>query len=689
MRNPLPPGRRPGVKTSKSLQSVVRRSWILRVGLMILLLPCVFGCGGRGAKPVKAPTKFGNSLHPGRTTVGDTGVSFLLPAVFDADARTATDNSSALGNLFPFGQLPGVLFSASNLITWELDGGSDRDLAIYCFAAAFNAKSISKFQLTSHIQDNAARQAQVSSLKWEPVDLGGCKFQVARIAGSQYFPGRVWEEAVSVSGVATFSSDGKINRDNLTEKEVWASKDRGTKLPGRTDIYLLSSDELHTLFVWRAPDGLAEEVGFFSAVEAAMASVQVDPIAGPSSQAARYLIEDPRLRARHARLTSVLPDVPTVPIVPQPGQDSRILPGRITPRINPADEEPEPRPQFMEDDVRIEADLQLVNAEKLSEDSHFERQPSLGIEDEGKILDGSNLYRAEEPVAHALVTGTTNLPHETRLSITVAEGIPGGFLSREETTEVDDEGSFSYKIQSRHPLENGRYHLRVTADPREVTDVDSQSYIGFQGEHLKGPLVRRGTPNTIYYQTAFEIGGADAVAAQRSRVAQGVAACENLVRDMKGYVRKIMLAQRQIARASAGDDKIRKRIEQDLTKFDLRISQLPHWAPRPELLTARKELSLSKQEIDLKEPLRLAETKLATLVRFAGPASSTTTEKPATQPSSDTDTARAMAKLNRARALYDRNAEAGRELLRSIISDFPGTAAAQHAEAILQEDTEE
>nr|WP_300310902.1 hypothetical protein [Halomonas sp.] len=142
---------------------------------------------------------------------------------------------------------------------------------------------------------------------------------------------------------------------------------------------------------------------------------------------------------------------------PRPSGDVQEVPENASPAQNsagqPSDEPTEPPPDVaMADPVTVSLDARLQSDRRM------------------------------------LVTGNTNLPDGTRLSVLV-EREASGVHWQERTTVV--EGRFEVgPLGPGSGLPDGGYRLRVQTEPSSVQPRSVQQRLGEKGEHLRGSLVQ-------------------------------------------------------------------------------------------------------------------------------------------------------------------------------------------------------
>lgn len=124
----------------------------------------------------------------------------------------------------------------------------------------------------------------------------------------------------------------------------------------------------------------------------------------------------------------------------------------------------------------------------------------------------------ELPDRRIRLHGTTNLPTDTKLMLSVEEPVQGGFLGQTKCSVAAD-GSFSSEaLGPTGGLKDGLYIAEVVMPISRVQPDDVRRIIGENGESLSGPLVENGAIGvTVSAEKEFTIGGAEAVQAQTQR----------------------------------------------------------------------------------------------------------------------------------------------------------------------------
>jgi len=124
----------------------------------------------------------------------------------------------------------------------------------------------------------------------------------------------------------------------------------------------------------------------------------------------------------------------------------------------------------------------------------------------------------ELPDRRIRLHGTTNLPTNTNLMLSVEERMQGGFHGQSKCSVASD-GSFSSEaFGPSGGLKDGLYIAEVVMPIPRVQPDDVKKIIGENGENLSGPLVENGSFGiTLSAKKEFTIGGAQAAQAQQQR----------------------------------------------------------------------------------------------------------------------------------------------------------------------------
>lgn len=116
------------------------------------------------------------------------------------------------------------------------------------------------------------------------------------------------------------------------------------------------------------------------------------------------------------------------------------------------------------------------------------------------------------------VSGETNLPEGTSLMISVSDVVTGEGMGQAKTLVASDGKYYSEKIGPLSGLKDGQYNASVTMPIARVQPESVRRLIGNDGEHLKGPLVKKGRFGvTVEADVKFAVGGKDATAKQELR----------------------------------------------------------------------------------------------------------------------------------------------------------------------------
>lgn len=143
------------------------------------------------------------------------------------------------------------------------------------------------------------------------------------------------------------------------------------------------------------------------------------------------------------------------------------------------------------------------------------------VEPARRPLDGDvtiDVNVTELPDRRIRLHGTTNLPTNTNLMLSVEERMQGGFRGQSKCSVASD-GSFnSEAFGPRGGLKDGLYVAEVMMPIPRVQPDNVKKVIGENGENLSGPLVENGSFGvTLSAKKEFTIGGAQAAQAQQQR----------------------------------------------------------------------------------------------------------------------------------------------------------------------------
>lgn len=138
-----------------------------------------------------------------------------------------------------------------------------------------------------------------------------------------------------------------------------------------------------------------------------------------------------------------------------------------------------------------------------------------------KSLDGDvtiDVTVTKLPDRRIRLNGTTNLPTNTKLMLSVEEHLQGGFHGQSKSSVASDGSFTSEAFGPTDGLKDGLYIAEVVMPIPRVQPNDVRRIIGENGENLSGPLVENGTFGvTLSAKKEFTIGGAQAVQAQQQR----------------------------------------------------------------------------------------------------------------------------------------------------------------------------
>lgn len=124
----------------------------------------------------------------------------------------------------------------------------------------------------------------------------------------------------------------------------------------------------------------------------------------------------------------------------------------------------------------------------------------------------------ELPGRRIRLDGTTNLPTNTNLMLSVEERVQGGFRGQSKCSVASDRSFSSEAFGPSGGLRDGLYIAEVMMPIPRVQPDDVKKIIGENGENLSGPLVEDGSLGvTVSAKREFTIGGAQAAQAQQQR----------------------------------------------------------------------------------------------------------------------------------------------------------------------------
>jgi len=144
--------------------------------------------------------------------------------------------------------------------------------------------------------------------------------------------------------------------------------------------------------------------------------------------------------------------------------------------------------------------------------------------------------------------GTTNLPTDTKLMLSVEERAQGGFLGQSKCSVAAD-GSFkSEAFGPKEGLKDGVYVGEVVMPIPRVQPDHVRKLIGENGEQLSGPLVENGTLGvTVSTEKEFTIGGAHAAQAQQERE-------KDRIQQYREWLKKVAALHSRLQTARGSED---------------------------------------------------------------------------------------------------------------------------------------
>ena len=124
----------------------------------------------------------------------------------------------------------------------------------------------------------------------------------------------------------------------------------------------------------------------------------------------------------------------------------------------------------------------------------------------------------ELPDRRVRLHGTTNLPTDTNLMLSVKERAQGGFYGQSKCSVAADGLFDSGAFGPRAGLKDGVYVADVVMPIPHVQPDNVKKIIGENGDNLSGPLVENGSFGvTVSVEKEFTIGGVQAAQAQQQR----------------------------------------------------------------------------------------------------------------------------------------------------------------------------
>lgn len=129
----------------------------------------------------------------------------------------------------------------------------------------------------------------------------------------------------------------------------------------------------------------------------------------------------------------------------------------------------------------------------------------------------------ELPDGRVHLHGTTNLPTDTNLMLSVEERAESGFMGQSKCAVASDGAFNSEAFGPASGLKDGVYVAGVVMPIPRVQPESVKQIIGSDGENLSGPLVENGTFGvTVSAEKEFTIGGEQAAQAQQQRVKERI-----------------------------------------------------------------------------------------------------------------------------------------------------------------------
>lgn len=154
----------------------------------------------------------------------------------------------------------------------------------------------------------------------------------------------------------------------------------------------------------------------------------------------------------------------------------------------------------------------------------------------------------ELPDRRVRLYGTTNLPTDTNLLLSVKERAQGGFYGQSKCCIAAD-GSFdSETFGPRGGLNDGVYVAGVVMPIPRVQPDNVKKLIGENGERLSGPLVKNGSFGvTVSAEKEFTIGGAQAAQAQQERA-------KNRIQQYRKWLTKVIVLHKRLQAARGSNN---------------------------------------------------------------------------------------------------------------------------------------
>ena len=147
----------------------------------------------------------------------------------------------------------------------------------------------------------------------------------------------------------------------------------------------------------------------------------------------------------------------------------------------------------------------------------------------------------EQPDKRIRLYGTTNLPTNTKLILSIDERMQSGFFGQSKCSVASD-GSFSSEaLGPADGIKEGLYIAGVIMPIPRIQSDDVRKIIGENGEHLSGPYIEKGTHGvTISAKKEFTIGGELGAVAQQQREKDANDLIANLKFDMCEQLERLL-----------------------------------------------------------------------------------------------------------------------------------------------------
>ncbi len=320
---------------------------------------------------------------------------------------------------------------------------------------------------------------------------------------------------------------------------------------------------------------------------------------------------------------------------------------------------------------------------------------------------------ANLPSKRVRLSGTTNLPSGTKLSLSVEEVLENGFFGQS-TCFVSSNGDFeSEAFGPEGGLKDGRYVANATMPVASVQPTAVKKVIGNHGENLTGSLVKKGSLGIIVSQQKEFAIGAMPEAAQAERKHRSDAEIAALKRNLCVYLEQLLAFKNDRAfreygfgiggpynKWLKGVEGLRAAQPKGSHSIPLVLRAAPgdlvtlgmDFMRKGETDYTRQMLPELKEAIGFDAYLAAKNTSLTTHEMVSGTTPSTgasSTIAPANPISEEPQSAkerreRAEAKLNFAKKLLRTNVNAAKKRLEEIVKDFADTEAATEAAKLLE-----